>query len=92
MEHAVQLTQDGVVPEAQDAKAGLLQDFGSGGIICGLVGMLPAIQLHDQFGLEAGEVGEIAVDRDLSAELEAVELPVPQAEPKPSFGLGPVTP
>ena len=71
MEHAVQLIQDGVVPEPQDAKTGLFQDVCPGGAVFCVVRMLAAVQLDDQFGFEAGEIGEVAVNRNLSAEFES---------------------
>jgi hypothetical protein len=38
--------------------------------------MLPAVDLDDQFGLVAGEIGDEGADRDLAAEAEFCERAV----------------
>ena len=43
--------------------------------------VLRAVELNDQLGLEADEVGDVASFRPLSAEFQAPELPVAQPPP-----------
>ena len=44
--------------------------------------MLAAIEFDDQPRLEADEIEDIAVERDLPLELEALQLPAPQRLPQ----------
>ena len=83
--HAVQVVQHVVVPEANYAKALALQVGGSRGITLGRV--LAAVNFDDQAPLGAEEVDDVAVDLDLLAEFEAMELATAEDAPELSFGV-----
>jgi hypothetical protein len=78
-QHAFQILQHIVVPEAKYAEALRLERLRAGEI--GLWGVLTAIDLDDQAAFEAAEVGDVLADGPLTAEFMAAELtgskPVP---------------
>ena len=81
----VEMLQNLVVPEAQDAKA-----FGAEeGVtikVVEAVAVLAAVDLNDQPGFEADEIKDVAAQRDLSAEFGAGELAVADRAPEHGFG------
>ncbi len=80
----IEMLQDLVVPEAQDAKT-----FGAEeGVtmkVVEAVAMLAAIDLNDQSGFEADEIEDVATQWHLAAEFGTAELSV--AERAPEHGL-----
>jgi hypothetical protein len=53
--------------------------------------MLTAIDLDDNFGLMAGEVGEVLTNRRLTPKVVTLEWRLPQVLPEFLFGFGRVT-
>ncbi len=82
------LTQDVAVPEPKHLKPTRLQSSRSDIIVRYLVEVLAAVQFGDQLGVDAAEIGDVRVDRDLPTELETIELPVPECAPEVRFGVG----
>lgn len=58
-----------------------LQPFGAAWVDDG-VGVLAAVEFHDQAGGEAGEVGDEGADRVLAAELVSFEAAIAQQAPE----------
>ena len=75
-----------VVPEAQHAIAVCLDDRSAGGIVRGI--MLPAVQLNRQPCGAAGEIGDIAVDLQLSDEPLPFEAAGAKTGPKAFLSIG----
>lgn len=50
------------------------------------------VDLHDETGAQAREVGHIGPDRRLAAESVAVQVSAAQVEPEPGFDAGHVSP
>jgi hypothetical protein len=50
--------------------------------------VLPTVELDDQLGFDTGEVGEVAADRMLAAELVAGKLAVAEGLPEGTLGVG----
>src|SRR5260370_21341146 len=71
--HAVEIFQDFVVPKPQDAVAFVFQEPTSLGLARRRAIVLAAVDFHDQPGLVAHKIGDVAADRRLTAEL--VSLP-----------------
>ena len=90
LKHRLSLDQHLPIVEPQHMKPGRVQ-------VCrppriglhrfGLV-VLPAIELDDELGFNAGKVGEVATYRMLAPELEAGEAPVAQTLPQGALGVG----
>jgi hypothetical protein len=57
-------------------------------VVIQLVGVLAAIQLDDQHGAGADEIGDVLVDLVLAAEVVTAQLSVAQSIPQLSFGIG----
>ena len=84
LHHAVDLVENLVVPEAQDAIAAGVQKSGSpfiGGAVL-LIRMLPAIHLDDQAMMMAGEVRVVLADGCLSAEMDIRVWQAPEMPPE----------
>ena len=58
-----------------------LQIRRSGRVSCDRVGVPRAVDLQDQHRLVAEEVGDVTPARNLSAELEPVQLPIAELRP-----------
>ena len=86
--HAVEIAKHVIVPESYDDPTIRLEDARAFGVPYFLIHVLTAIEFDDQARLKAGEVGEIAIDGDLAAELEAVQLAIADGGPEPVFGVG----
>ena len=54
--------------------------------VCGIVGMLAAIDLHHEMSLAAREVREIGSNRLLTHEFATRELPIAKMPPQQKFG------
>ena len=50
--------------------------------------MLSAIDFDDEFFRETDKIHDVTPHRVLPAEPVPIELPMPQARPKPYFGVG----
>ena len=70
------------VPITQDAEALAPQEVCSADLLFGLAVMLAAIDLDDQLGLVTGEVGNMACDWNLAAELAAIKLALTERSPQ----------
>lgn len=66
--HAIGAPQHLMVPESKDAIPRALEDFGTSQVVFTGVSVLPTIELDDQPGLDAGEIGNEADNRVLPAE------------------------
>ena len=77
-----------IVPEAQDVKTASFEDRGALRVVVLLVRVPAAIQFDDQLGIDAHEIGDVAVDWELAAELEAVEVASPKAAPELALRFG----
>jgi hypothetical protein len=86
-QHAIEVGQNLVVPEAQDDVAHRFEY----GCAVGIAGsrlrqaMLAAIEFNHDVMLETGEVDNEAPDRHLPLELQLVLLPAAQRRPKPAL-------
>jgi hypothetical protein len=80
--------EDCVVGKPQDRKPVLAQPSVPGCIVLAVVGVLAAVQLHDQPPVVADEVGDVRADGDLSAELDVRESPPSKMSPHPDLGVG----
>ena len=69
------------IPKSQNLESSLFKHQRSARIIVGLRGVLAAIEFHDQLRFDAGEIGDITINRNLAAELERSQLTIAQAAP-----------
>lgn len=83
---AIQILQHIIVPETKDSKTLTFQERCSACV--SLRRVLPAVDLDDQAHFGAEEVGDVAVDLNLLAELESIQLAVAEDAPELSFGIG----
>ena len=81
----VEMLQDFVVPEAQDAETFGAEE-GVALSVVEAVAVLAAVDLNDQPGFEADKIEDVAAQRDLSAEFGASELAVAERTPEHGFG------
>ena len=84
-DHAINISQHFVVPEADHAVAMGLDHAGSG-FIGSVVRMLPTVEFDGDLQATAGEIGNEIADRELACELDA-HLPPTQARPQVPFGV-----
>jgi hypothetical protein len=70
LQHAVQVFVHLIIPEAKDLEARLLQ-FCCPVIVGQVVGMLTAVQFHDQTRLMRQEIGDVVQDWGLTSEFDA---------------------
>ena len=82
--------EDVGVPDADYAAAVLFEPACAGGVAVAafFVGVWGAVELDDQFGLRAEEVGDEGADRGLAAEAEAGELFAAEELPELAFAFG----
>ena len=85
---AIEICQDLIVPKPQNAIALIFQEFISLYFARRGAIMLAAVDFHDQPGLVARKVDNVAADRHLAAELVPVHLMRTQYPPDPPFRLG----
>jgi hypothetical protein len=64
------------------------KNLGASGVVVDLVRVLAAIQLDNDVGVEAGEIDEKSIYRDLPAELAAGNLAIADDGPQSALGLG----
>jgi hypothetical protein len=86
LNNRLSLAQNLMIPKSQDRESVPLQPAIASSVM-GVGKMLSAVDLDDQPGFEADEVGDKATDRRLAAELET-QLPMPQMTPQAALGLG----
>jgi hypothetical protein len=79
---------DGLVPESDDPPAEALDHRRALGVVAGSLLMAWTVDLNDQAGLRAGEVGEVAADRVLPPKLHTLDLLAAQEAPEAAFALG----
>jgi len=73
-EHAASVAQDIIVPEAQYTITLRFEEPGPSIVVGCSLGVLPAIQLDNQFFSETGEVREVGSDRHLPPPFVARKL------------------
>jgi hypothetical protein len=83
----VQLVQHFVVPEAHHAKSALRENGAARRVKVDLISMLTAIDPNDQARLDADEVDDEAVDRNLPAKLESAQAARTQARPRQALHI-----
>lgn len=86
--HGLRFQQHLVIPKPQHPKPSFFDLPVSMAIVLRVVLMLSAIQFDDQFGFDAGEIGDIGTNRNLAPETMAADLPVAQKAPEVAFGVG----
>ena len=86
--HIVNPQQHIIIPVAQHLVTQRFKHRSPPRIVHRPIQMLAAIDLDDQLRLRADEVGDVAGDRHLAPEAEAVELARAQALPEMPFGIG----
>ena len=84
---AVEIFQDLVVPEPQNALALVLKELGSLGFAARRAIVLATVDFHNQPGVVANKIANIAADRHL-AELVPFYLTRAQYSPDTLLGLG----
>ena len=82
------LSEHLVIPEPDDPIASLLEPLATLPVLCGLLQVLRAVQLHDQLSLQADEVYDVGAQRMLPAELAVEQLTPSQACPQGPLGIG----
>ena len=87
-QHSIRLFQRVIVPKPDNAKPHRFKPSCSLSIAHSLLGMLAAVQFHDQFSLKADEVNDVRRDRMLSPKLESADVAILQMQPQPRFGVG----
>jgi hypothetical protein len=80
-----------MVPEPEDREA-LRSAPGVAGCIMSAAGMLAAIGFHDQFRVEAGEVGNVWPKRYLPTKFETGQSAISQQVPEDFLDSCPVSP
>ena len=85
--HALRIPQHLVVPEPQNTKTATAQKR-IAPRIARRIGVLSAVDFHDQPGLQAGEVDDVRADGQLPPEPESLQLAHAQAAPQRAFGIG----
>jgi hypothetical protein len=88
----VEICQDLVVPKPQNAITLVLQELGSRAFPARRATVLATIDFHDQPGLVAHKVRNVAAERHLAAELVAFDSMRAQYLPDSAFRLGHVAP
>jgi hypothetical protein len=86
-EHAFDVLDDLVVPEAQYAPSALFEPLGSLRV-ADAIGVLPAIGFENQRMVEADEIDDEWPDPMLASEFEPCQLSAAQCSPKPALDIG----
>ena len=71
-----------IIPEAQDAVAVRIEKGTANFVFGGLVGVLAAIDLYDQFSLNRAQIDEVGTDRMLAAEFHVAHAFGSQVTPE----------
>jgi len=87
-QYGLGLVQYFVVPEAHDPIPHSFKLSASFRVVAFLFGMLTAVGLDNQFGLETQEIDDIRLDSHLTPELVSVQPPPSQLPPQQLFGIG----
>ena len=86
--HSARVGQHLLILKPHDEKAAGFQRFGALGVVKLLFFVRLAIQFDDQPPVATEEIDEVAIDRDLSLELEPVQPPRAHDGPEPGLCLG----
>ena len=82
-QHSIRSFQRIIIPKPDYPKAFRFKTSCPLGIAGSLLGMLPAIQFHDQLLFKADEINDVWWNRMLSQKLESGEAAVFQLQPEP---------
>jgi hypothetical protein len=77
-----------VVPEAQHAKPAALQVLRARRVASDTVGVLAAIELHDDLRIHADEIGDESPQWNLATKTVAAELTIAQKSPQATLCVG----
>jgi hypothetical protein len=88
LQHAFNILEDIVVPEAQDREAIRFERHRARSISIDRKVVLASIEFDNEPSLEACKVQDEITVRVLAAELAAFDLTAAQALPKPMLGIG----
>jgi hypothetical protein len=88
LQHAVDVAEHIVIPEAQNAISRPLKEFGSSAIGLFPNRMLPTIDLNHQTVIMADEIGNEPINRHLSPKLDPLDLGIPTFLPEQFLGIG----
>jgi len=86
-DHAIRILQDVVIPEPHDAKILRLQPSGAHRVTHRSLTMLTTIDFDNQASTEAGKIGDIRSERDLSPKTMTVDLLASQPRPQTHFRI-----
>src|SRR6185312_812718 len=92
LQDAVNIAQHIVVPKAQHQISVGLELRGALRILGDVLGVLTAVQLHDQPSGFAAKIDHVSFDRHLPPEFHSVKPPVAQSKPKRAFGIRLIAP
>ena len=87
-DHATRICEHLRIPEADYAKTMFGDDGGALRVSRRGIRMLATIDLDDEPALEAGEIGDVGTDLDLTPKLQPLDLTVAQLRPENSLRLG----
>jgi hypothetical protein len=85
VQHAVSVRNQIAVPESQDAKSAPLQFRVTAAVVSSIVSVLAPVELDDQLGIEAHEVGNERPYRHLPPKLETRKPPATKIGPELPF-------
>jgi len=86
-QNPIHICQYIVIPKPQNQKPRFAESLRPVLIFLAPLHMLPAIEFHNQLRLVTKEIRNIAVNRNLPAELESEKLPVTNARPQLALGV-----
>jgi hypothetical protein len=87
-EYALGVRKHLAIPESKHTKSDSSQPCGAALVLFGSYCVLRTIQLNDEAGRHAGEVGDIWSEWDLAPESELLELLASQQRPEFALGFG----
>ncbi len=87
LHHTIQIFQNIIVPESQNAKSFFSQPAITVCVVRKLIAMLPTIDFDDQTFLEANEIHDEGTEWRLPPETRPIELAAAQRPPQFSFGI-----
>jgi hypothetical protein len=83
LDDAIDLLQHIAIPKSNNMQTLIFKVLGSLPVLCStLLGMLSSVHLYDEISLEAEEIEHIRTIWNLTAELPAIDLPVPHPTPQ----------
>src|SRR5579864_4569590 len=77
-----------MIPESYDVISGFFEHLGTRGVLFNPPGMPPPVDFHDELKIQCDKIDDIACDRFLPLELDAVEPPIAQFAPHYLFCFG----